>query len=110
MSRFSRFLRRIKGIFDSEYKLIDTNNRIYEGKPYDVRSQKFFEIARNYQVKHGTSQKEAVNIIHDTFVIKDVIENRSRTPNKQIQEILQDWYDEQLEFDLGIDIIVDYYE
>lgn len=102
-------MRNIKAIFNSDYRLIDTTNHIFEGKHYDIRSQKFFEIARNYQQIHGVSQRKAVNIIHDTFIIKDTIEGKKK-PSKDINEILEAWFYEQQEYDLGIDIIADYYE
>lgn len=105
-----KLTRAIKGIFNSDYRLIDIENHIYNNKPYDVRNQQFFEIARNYQVKHGVSQKTAVNVIHDSFIIKDVIEGKNKS-GKSIDKILQDWYFyEQMEYDLGIDMIYDYYE
>jgi len=110
MSRLSRYVRSIRAIFNSDYKPIDTKNHLYEGKPYDVRSQKFFEIARAYQIKNGLTQKQAVNIIHDTFVVKDAIEGKKTSQSKEVQEIVSHWFDEQMEFDTGIEYIYDVYE
>jgi hypothetical protein len=98
----------LRGIFSSDYKYIDTKNRVYNGKHYDVRSQEFFEIARKYQEKNGCSQTTAVNRIHDAFVVKDSIERTKKHP-KELSDILEEYFIDDIDFDLGIDLIYDFY-
>lgn len=105
-----RIIRSFKAIFSSSYRLIDTTNQVYENKHYDSRNQNFFEIARKYQEIHGVSQQTAVNRIHDSFVVKDYLEKKKTRQGKEITEILESWYQEQDDFDLGIDLIYDFYE
>lgn len=92
-------LNRIKRIFNKNYRLIDTQNRIYENKQYTPEKDKFFEFARKAQQKYGLTQKQAVDMTHDAFRVKENYDNIADSKDdyqkvKTIEQIYDDWQDD----------------
>ena len=108
MTLINRIKRSIKRLVNSDYKLIDTSNRVFDGKEYTPEKDKFFRIARNFQDEHGLTQKEAVKIIHDSFRVVEATKE-GKTTKTDVQQIYDDWYDYDFDLDLGVDYIVDEY-
>lgn len=104
---FEQLSRRVKAIFNSNYRKIDTTNRIYNGKPYHPNSQQFFVQARVLQEKEGITQTEAVDIIKAIYQVKGIVrkqkDERTKKDIKRVEMILETYVDDELES--GIEVV-----
>ncbi len=102
-------LRTLRGIFDSDYRLIDTKNQIYEGKQYPITSQEFFERAREFQIERGCSQKYAVDTISNMIQVRNIVnkerDDRNQKDIEKLYDILETY--ENDDFDVGFIVIRD---
>lgn len=99
--------RRLKSIFNQDYRLVDIENQVYNGKHYDYRSQQFFIQVRELQVRKGYSQSYAAKIIKSIYQVKEVVKKeRDEVSQKDIEKvemILETYANDDL--DSGIEVV-----